>query len=293
MGGKPSTIGDIYSYGILLLEIFTGKRPTDEAFEGGMGIQHFVAMDLPHNEEAMAINSSCSKAILGTHVPMYAPNASNTPKFSLTPNGHKGCSSGFPKLVQNKGLFPLHAVPSKTMMDLDSLVVQTQEQPKEEAKMINVKFQLHRNCKYGEQFLVVGNDPMFGSWNPENAVPMSWSEGHVWTAEMGVPVGKFQFKIILKRREGDIVWQPGPDRFVQTWEAMNRITVSEDWENAQLQKVTDDDEEQVSKTSEEDQLAQTNKDSQIESEISNLTENLDRPKETQKWSASAVMKSTR
>ncbi|TKY65864.1 LRR receptor serine/threonine-protein kinase [Spatholobus suberectus] len=49
MGGKPSTLGDIYSNGILLLEIFTGKRPTDEAFEGGMGIHKLVAMALPNH----------------------------------------------------------------------------------------------------------------------------------------------------------------------------------------------------------------------------------------------------
>jgi len=54
----------------------------------------------------------------------------------------------------------------------------------EEPKIINVKFQLHQKCRFEEQFMVVGNDPMFGSWNPAKAIPMSWSEGHVWTAEM-------------------------------------------------------------------------------------------------------------
>ncbi|CAJ1804941.1 unnamed protein product [Sphenostylis stenocarpa] len=95
----------------------------------------------------MAINSSCSKAILGTHVPMYAPNASNTPKFSLTPNGHKGCSSGFPKLVQNKGLFPLHAVPSKTMeLDEDThWFINTEEKKEKIRKIIQYQKSLYRS----------------------------------------------------------------------------------------------------------------------------------------------------
>ncbi|CAL1353010.1 unnamed protein product [Linum trigynum] len=38
MGNEISTSGDVYSYGILLLEMFTGRRPTDEMFKDGLNL---------------------------------------------------------------------------------------------------------------------------------------------------------------------------------------------------------------------------------------------------------------
>ncbi|KAF8041062.1 hypothetical protein BT93_B3091 [Corymbia citriodora subsp. variegata] len=46
MGHKVSTLGDAYSYGILLLEMFTGKRPTEEAFGHNFNLHSFVQMAL-------------------------------------------------------------------------------------------------------------------------------------------------------------------------------------------------------------------------------------------------------
>ncbi|GMY08456.1 probable LRR receptor-like serine/threonine-protein kinase At3g47570, partial [Fagus crenata] len=47
MGGEPSTEGDVYSYGVFLLEMFLGKRPTDEMFKDDLNLHNFVKMALP------------------------------------------------------------------------------------------------------------------------------------------------------------------------------------------------------------------------------------------------------
>ncbi|THG20537.1 hypothetical protein TEA_023419 [Camellia sinensis var. sinensis] len=47
MGSEVSTYGDIYSFGILVLEMFTGKRPTDEMFKDGLSLHSFVKGALP------------------------------------------------------------------------------------------------------------------------------------------------------------------------------------------------------------------------------------------------------
>ncbi|PON62104.1 Tyrosine-protein kinase [Parasponia andersonii] len=47
MGSLVSTEGDVYSFGILLLEMFTGKRPADDDFDDTMNLNQFVKMALP------------------------------------------------------------------------------------------------------------------------------------------------------------------------------------------------------------------------------------------------------
>ncbi|XXG58767.1 hypothetical protein AAC387_Pa04g0993 [Persea americana] len=47
MGGDVSTYGDVYSYGILLLEMFMGKRPTDDIFKDNLNLHQLAKMAFP------------------------------------------------------------------------------------------------------------------------------------------------------------------------------------------------------------------------------------------------------
>ncbi|ONK59353.1 uncharacterized protein A4U43_C08F5570 [Asparagus officinalis] len=47
ISNQVSTQGDVYSYGILLLEILTRKRPTDDMFQNGITLREFVEKSFP------------------------------------------------------------------------------------------------------------------------------------------------------------------------------------------------------------------------------------------------------
>ncbi|KAJ3699047.1 hypothetical protein LUZ61_002752 [Rhynchospora tenuis] len=53
LGGNPSIKGDVYSFGVLILELISGKRPTDTMFHEGLTLPDWVKNHYPHDIDAI------------------------------------------------------------------------------------------------------------------------------------------------------------------------------------------------------------------------------------------------
>jgi LRR receptor-like serine/threonine-protein kinase FLS2 len=75
--GIVSTRGDVYSYGILLMETFTRKKPTNDTFGGEINLKRWVEESLPlsvtkvinafllRTERDYASMENCMSSIMG------------------------------------------------------------------------------------------------------------------------------------------------------------------------------------------------------------------------------------
>ncbi|XP_037407423.1 uncharacterized protein LOC119269641 isoform X1 [Triticum dicoccoides] len=108
------------------------------------------------------------------------------------------------------------------------------------ASTVRVTFVLEKKCAFGQRFLVVGDDPALGLWDPAKATTLDWSEGHVWTARADLPANRLvEFKFLLQDPSGHVRWQHGGNRALQVTEASSALVVYEDWDDAGCQEVSE------------------------------------------------------
>lgn len=61
-GSTTSTKGDVYSFGILVLEMVTRKRPTDEMFVGGLSLHSYVRNHF-HSQAESVVDRTLLRAL--------------------------------------------------------------------------------------------------------------------------------------------------------------------------------------------------------------------------------------
>ncbi|XP_011046077.1 PREDICTED: probable LRR receptor-like serine/threonine-protein kinase At3g47570 [Populus euphratica] len=91
IGSEVSTFGDVYSYGILLLEMITGKRPTDSMFRDGLELHSYVKMALPDRVDDVADPKLLTEVDLGKGTDQIVECLISISKIGVF------CSEKFPK----------------------------------------------------------------------------------------------------------------------------------------------------------------------------------------------------
>ncbi|KXZ51441.1 hypothetical protein GPECTOR_12g404 [Gonium pectorale] len=79
--------------------------------------------------------------------------------------------------------------------------------------------------------LVVGSSPLLGDWSAQDGLQLTWTEGDVWTAEVPISAGFYEFKCVVYNEETNSVarWEDGGNRILNIPQELGTWDVSCAW----------------------------------------------------------------
>eukprot|EP00879_Flechtneria_rotunda_P010925 GHRR01011416.1.p1 GENE.GHRR01011416.1~~GHRR01011416.1.p1 ORF type:complete len:304 (+),score=119.92 GHRR01011416.1:397-1308(+) len=79
------------------------------------------------------------------------------------------------------------------------------------APPIKVDVGVQLQTKPGQEVFLVGSHPCLGEWSAEAALPLTWTDGHVWQASIEVPADciDLEYKAVLRSPNGNVLWEKG------------------------------------------------------------------------------------
>jgi glucoamylase len=98
-----------------------------------------------------------------------------------------------------------------------------------DATQIQTTFDVNATTYWGQNVYVVGSIPALGSWNTNNAIPLSAATYPVWSAAVSLPASTyFEYKYIKKNPDGSITWESDPNNNYTT-PASGSVTLNDTW----------------------------------------------------------------
>ncbi len=97
---------------------------------------------------------------------------------------------------------------------------------------MKLSFKIDYQTTWGETIFVSGSTPQFGQWDPNLALPLKNQYPGEWQGTIETGADQFEYKYLLKTREGSFIWEWGPDRkIVLGKKEMEEVRLRDFWRN--------------------------------------------------------------
>ncbi len=94
-----------------------------------------------------------------------------------------------------------------------------------------INFNIEYKTHFGQQLYVAGSIPELGEWDYFRALPMAYSDGGNWKANIKTPSGTFSYKYILKSPSGILV-EVGEPRTISAGGRSGNISLYDMWQGS-------------------------------------------------------------